>query len=605
MYRQSFIASALFFSSFFIQAGESTLIAPMLGGFGICKEAIANPSIKTGEEAQAFCREIGVSSAEMLDDYLTQLGPKVSPNGAFELGYMMGMPLLSYIKLDEGELTVDRSKIRGDLRMLEQSDRKAVVYLFANHFVSYGYMEQAKAIAESSDQELMQLSDGELPVDKYFSSAIYPWRLGDDTTLFSKARDLALDTVLEEVCAMPTEVQEKIAAFTTLGEVHHFFRNFKGGMGYGNDYQVTDYSPQSVRAFQSWLMNRFANISELNNLLHSEFQSFQEVFPPSKNKYQQTISHRYEHLDPFAHGVLPFFGWAFSKTNTPFNVNVYVDGQLAGQADVNMSRVDVAQALDELDDSNVGYRYDLDFSQLSRGNHDVELRFVQNGEESLLKSYVVQVDNNVEPWFAMPAFIRSLWQKVVPSENNDIRFWADHPSSEITVAFNPLAKLWLEFREYQVTHEIENYADRVASSCIASDKVFSHQVAPSFNPSWDPTLFAVEGSLEQNDHYQLGINLYGGVTYGDFFFDWLERHGHKRYGLPEMHTMSVLPPEQLAQALQRHHDSGAVFISPYFMSIVPEKYGRDPEHDKFKLLPDNKEYGSDKLYQAIKLIMNQ
>lgn len=112
--------------------------------------------------------------------------------------------------------------------------------------------------------------------------------------------------------------------------------------------------------------------------------------------------------------------------------------------------------------------------------------------------------------------------------------------------------MWLSFREYQVTHEIEQSADQIANSCIAPEKVFSHQVAPSFNPSWDPTLFAVEKSLEPNKHYQLDVNLYGGITYGGFFFDWLERHAHQSYGLPETHTMATLPAEELAQALQRH-----------------------------------------------------
>ena len=75
------------------------------------------------------------------------------------------------------------------------------------------------------------------------------------------------------------------------------------------------------------------------------FHAFNEVQPPAKNIYTDPDAKGYEHLDPFAHGVLPFFGWAFSKTNTPFVVNVYIDGGFVGHADVGMSRVDVAQAL--------------------------------------------------------------------------------------------------------------------------------------------------------------------------------------------------------------------------------------------------------------------
>jgi hypothetical protein len=45
---------------------------------------------------------------------------------------------------------------------------------------------------------------------------------------------------------------------------------------------------------------------------------------------------------------------------------------------------------------------------------------------------------------------------------------------------------------------------------------------------------------------------------------------------------------------------GAVFVTPYFISMAPDKF-RSPnnDHDKFRVAPDNPAYGSDHFYRAI------
>lgn len=579
---------------------QTTLIAPMLEGNGLCLSGVDNPELSDLESIRAFCEQRNESSAGLLERILSDLGPKVSPDGQFELGYMLGLSLLNYIQVKGKDITVDRTLIRRDLRLLQDSDRQAVLYFFANHFVAGDFVEEAKSVAEMGD-ELMLLNNGKTPLDGYFSSSIYPWRLDDSSSHFYAARKLALEAVLEELCALPESDLGKIRAVTTLGEVHHQFPNFSQGMGYDAEYYITDYSPASIAQFRGWLAQKFGSIERLNTRLGSRYASFDEINAPSKNIRTERLNNFFEHIDPYAHGVMPFFGWAFAKDHSDFEINVYLDGQYLDQAQTGLGRVDVAQALPELSDSRVGYRYDLDFSHLSPGRHTVELRFFHNGKESRLKKYDFAVINRSQgtPRLIQPFHLAS------PTLSNDdsIRFWADHPADTVGVYFNPLAKLWLEFREKQVTHEIEHFADMIQHSCIQPEQVFSHQIAPDFNPTWDPTLFAATDSLNKNPHYNLGINLYGGVISSDLFFDWLSQHQHERYGLPEMHPMLPQKPDEFVEVLQKHHEHGAVFLSPYFMSLVPEQYATDPAHDRFKLAPGNFEYGSNDFYKSIQMLM--
>ncbi len=598
------IATALLVGSavapvFAASSSTATLIAPMLEGNGLCLSGVNNPDLHDLESMRRYCEDLGESSASLLETILSDIGPKKSADGRFEMGYMLGLSLLSYVSWDGVNFSVDHEAIRKSLRLLGDSDRSVVLYFFANHFISGDSAALAKKLADTGD-ELMVLNNGKTPLDGYFSSTVYPWRVGDNQSLFFKARQQALEAVLDELCRLPKSDLAKVKAVTTLGEVHHQFPNFQQGMGYDSSYVITDYSERSIQQFRQWLSDEFGTVERLNVQLGADFESFAEIQPPSKDIRKQSLNNFFEHIDPYAHGIMPFFGWAFSTDGSPFEVNVYLDGQFLGQAQTGMTRVDVAQALPELSHSNVGYRYNLDFSHLSPGRHSVELRFFQNGTESSLSTYDFAVINRSQ---SSPRRVQGFHLAPVASkENKNIRFWADHPATTVGVYYNPLAKFWLEFRERQVTQDIEWFADLIANSCIDSEQVFSHQIAPDFNPSWDPTLFAASNSLKKNAHYNLGINLYGGIISSDLFFDWLDEQHHEKYGLPEMHPMLPQKPEELAGVLQRHHDQGAVFLSPYFMSLVPKQFATDPAHDRFKLDPSNMEYGSDQFYRAIQLL---
>lgn len=618
MFQKSIISTALIVTAGHAFSQQATLIAPMLEGSTLCQSAIDNRDQFTDpSQGIRFCQERNESGAALLESKLAKLGPATSPNGQFELGYMLGLPLLAYINIDnQGAFSVNRTAIQNDLKLLQETDRKAVLYLFANHFVSSNYAEQAREIA-SDPKELMTLADGSSPADDYFSSTIYPWRVNAPDSKFTQARTLAANAVMEELCGLPQSTQDKVKAITTLGEVHYFFKNFKQGMGYNTEYAITDYSPASLDAFHHWLEQKFGDIANLNKTLTADYQNFEQIQFPSINTLAPKTDHswldqilnygkpeptRLQHLDHNAYGSVPFFGWAASRDGSPIEIKVYLDGQFIDHAETGLTRLDVAQALDDLNDGSTGYRYDLDYRKLSGGEHQVELRFVYQGKEYLLRQYRLDVVASGDS----AATQNTVTLDAVSNIHDDqIRYSPDYPTDPIKVRYNPLAELWLAFRESQVTHEIERFADIIGSHCIAKDKIFSHQIAPDFNPNWNTSLFAASQSLKKNEHYNLGLNLYGGAIYKDQLFDWLEAQQHTRYGIPEMHPMLPEDPTMLANAFARHHEHGAVFLSPYFMSLIPDDIVVDPAHDKYRLSPINPDYGSKEFYQAIQTVMAQ
>lgn len=581
---------------------ETTLIAPMIAGMRGCASAYEKTAITDGEAAFEHCLREQESAASLIDAKLDKLGPAESADGRFALGYTLPMSLLSYLDFQGDLITVDRERVRHDLRVIGQSERKLVLYLFANHFAGRFQLNVARKLAEDP-RNLMRLANGTAPLDRYFLSSIYPWSLADENSSYDKARRLAASAVLDEVCKLPRTEIDKIQAVTVLGEVHHFFPNFMNGMGYSTgDYQITNYSSRSIAQFQHWLKEKYGNLTEFNAQLSSQFKTFSDVLPPSKNIKREPLQHFFEHIDAHAHGEIPFFGWAFDQQANDFNIHIFLNGDFLAAAKSGLTRLDVAQAIEGLEDSNVGYRHKLDYRNLPTGIHHVDVRYVSETASVSLATYELAVMDRQQ---SRPTRLRQHSRAVDRGNIPDsFRYWADYPPPSPAVFYNPLARLWLEFRSWQVTSDIERYAKLVKDSCLDDERVFSHQIGAGFKASWDPVLLASEASLEPNSHYNLGINLYGGIIHGNYFFNWLAENGHVRYGIPEMHPMTAQDPALLVSALRRHHRHGAVFMSPYFLSVQPARFGSDPEHDRFKIEPTNTEYGSNQLYKALQLLMN-
>jgi hypothetical protein len=116
---------------------------------------------------------------------------------------------------------------------------------------------------------------------------------------------------------------------------------------------------------------------------------------------------------------------------------------------------------------------------------------------------------------------------------------------------------------------------------------------------WNPVLFASDASIQGKQRYKKGINLYGGTA----SIALLQRHflePGEPFAVPEFHTQAWKDPAVAKQVLVELQQGGAVFVTPYFISMAPDRY-RNPgnAHDKFRVAPDNPAYGSDHFYRAI------
>ena len=48
-------------------------------------------------------------------------------------------------------------------------------------------------------------------------------------------REVAVNAVLDRVCYLPRRIQQRVVGVTLLGELHHMFPDFQGGMGFGGE----------------------------------------------------------------------------------------------------------------------------------------------------------------------------------------------------------------------------------------------------------------------------------------------------------------------------------------------------------------------------------
>ncbi len=75
-------------------------------------------------------------------------------------------------------------------------------------------------------------------------------------------------------------------------------------------------------------------------------------------------------------------------------------------------------------------------------------------------------------------------------EKQGVRFWLDMPAQLQDVYYNPLAKDWNQYRESQVYAQLAVFHERAIAAGLPAAKLFSHQIIPDVNPSWNPQLFA-------------------------------------------------------------------------------------------------------------------
>ena len=102
---------------------------------------------------------------------------------------------------------------------------------------------------------------------------------------------------------------------------------------------------------------------------------FEEITPPSKDIHKVSPNRYQEHIDSLAAGQIPVTGWVHvsNTQNTKKAVNIYLNGQHIGNAQVYLSQQDVRAAHPEFNTANVGWRYNLNFSHLPIKIHRIDL----------------------------------------------------------------------------------------------------------------------------------------------------------------------------------------------------------------------------------------
>lgn len=575
------------------------LLAPLIGGLWPCLFAESTPVDARHAYARG-CMLPTSSAAPLVASTLAQLTDKPAiSDRRFELGYAMALPLLRFMKRDGAQWAVDVPAIKRVAKTLQDEDRPVIVYLFSNHFGVDAPVEQA-LLADPAN--LMESQDGPMGRDKYYGIDVFPWSFVKTDNGITRMREQVTRALLDEICRLPAPVRERVRGVTVLGELHHMFPGYENNTGFAGSYRISDYSAASVAGFRIYLAKRFGNVVALNKQLGANFESFDAVSPPAKDVRTQTLGSFFEHIDPYAHGVLQVSGWTHVQGLAPSQtwIRIYRDGELAARVPAKFSRQDVAAVHPEYGTADVGWSHGLDFSRLAPGFHKIEVVLERAGQPpALLASRRIAVmDRSQSPPAELP--VRAITGLVQP--DSTVQSAVDAPADQATYYFNPLVPLWHAFRQQQVRVYLDHFRGVVAESCIPAGAIYSHQILPGVNPGWDVNKFAVDDQLDVPADMGLGVSLYGEASYGTSFTDQFARMGRSTYGITEFHPLRAMDSDQLRALLLQHRARGAQFVS-FFMDAKDLK-DSDPKATNFLAFsPSNEGYGSRPLFDATRQML--
>ncbi|QIL43027.1 hypothetical protein G7045_01430 [Acidovorax sp. HDW3] len=580
-------------------AHQPFIIAPTIEGMYLCDEATKNARITDIHAAESFCRSHKRNGAAAVMRLLDTLEPG-GPKGRTQVGFTLTLQLLGlYQKAPNGSWHIDANRIDAALQLVRDIKRPVVIYLAADHFDTVGPL--SKTLAQDP-QNLMQLRDGTVPQLGYFGYPILPYTLSTDPTIpVNKYRFEALELVAKRIASLPTAVQRRIVAINLLGELHQMFPDFENGMGMAVTMRTTDYSPQSVAGFRQWLQAKYQTTDELHQRTGLRYGSFGDVPAPSKDIRTETLQSFGEHYDTYAAGTLPLGGWLWDPDNAIQRLELYVDGKPSDTIGRYLNRLDVYRALAEVTSPNTGYRIDYDYTGLRPGRHIAQVIAHSQQGRSLLaeREFVVVPRDQSRTSSRTPTGLKNLnsTEKILPG----IRTYMDMPKPLQDVYYNPLARDWNAYRAAQVYAFLDGFYERAVKAGLPADKLYSHQIVPNVNSSWNHQLFAVDTTLQGNTRWKQGLNMYGGATNSPWMNSFIAQRKITGYGVPEFNPQQWKREGVHLAAMQTHMNAGARFIAPYYFSVVPQRFKANVEQDvnRMELAPDNPKDGSDKFYRAI------
>ena len=480
------------------------------------------------------------------------------------LGYMLAINVYDLFSKQSGEWVFDPAKLGFFTELFLEVGRPVVINLRANHFVGEGPL-----IAELLEDQssFACLNDGSPVREIYYSNAVFaPTFTLDESVPLNHYRFGGF----RRAAAMLSEFDRRhpgiIEAVTLAGELHHFLAELANPSAAGcfEGAQMTDYSPASIRDFRRWLRSRHTDVRRLNERFGTRFASWDEVDAPGTDLRRDSTAPLWMHMDSYADGHLPVFGWAELPANCA--LQVYLDGAPVGQADYGLSRLDVYEAVDWLADSGVGFRFDIDYRRLSPGPHHIHVvREADSGQRWLIGHRVVftgQLAGSAEANVNFPG----LDDLPAACDDRGSFAWLDHPPESLSLIFNPYAAEWQAFRESQVEALLMKFAQIAVEAGLDPRKLYSHQIMPQFEGSWNRLAFALPPDGLAKDLLTPGIDLYGGTTLYPGIAKFV---AGKSYAVPEFHPRmgKLISKDVFRRSLEYHRDLGADFLCPYFMAL--------------------------------------
>jgi len=509
---------------------DTFYLTPTVEDLFACDEGLQNSALTSAAEVNNYCIQRKLDAATGVSRLLDRLEPG-GPKGQVQLGFVATLQLLALYKRDGPKWVIDDNKLDVYLQLLTKVKRPVVVYLAADHFDSQGPLTGELL---QDPRNLMLLGNGKPALSSYFGYKIVPYTLEtDDNICVNFYRFGALKHVAKRLGSLPKTVQDRIVAVTLAGELHHMFPDFESGTGRYDSIQVTDYSAASVAGFQRWLSDKYQNLDKFNTALGTNFASFQSVPAPAADWRKGGADAKFfDHYDAYADGTLPIAGWLWDPLQRLTRVDLYVDGAKVGPVSTGFNRLDVYRALAEVTTPNVGFRYDLNFSKLKPGQHVAQVvgagtsgLYLLGSATFTVKKMGAQADKIVPA--ATLADVKPL------SDLANVKAYLDLPKADLDVYFNGLARDWNQYRAWQVRRFLERLHTIARDAGLPANKIYSHQVLPHVNSSWNPQLFAVDQTLAANVPWRAGINLYGGATESDWVRRYMAQRKFTAYGVPE------------------------------------------------------------------------
>jgi Beta-galactosidase len=571
---------------------KSFLVAPWIEEMGI-RSWYEDP------ELVEMLRKSGLTPATMLQGVLSALdGGK--PAEGIELGFMLSINVYDLFTRKE-TWTFDRSKFQFFLDFMRDVGRPVVINLRANHFVGESELARELAADESS---LARASDGSFIREIYFNNATFaPVFSQDEHILLNRFRFGGFREATSMLGTFDREVPGLLRAVTLAGELHHYVTNLADPTSAGRfeGMQTTDYSDASIREFGAWLRARYETVESLNERFGTSFPTWGEVVPPRVDVTKQPDAALWMHMDSYAAGSVPIFGWA--ELGERDRIEIFVDGECQGEARYHLSRLDVYDVLPHLASSDVGFRYELNYRSLQTGAHIIHL-VVRRADGSRLllarRSVCVGAANS-----GSSAGAYAHLDGLPAASGAGVAGCADHPADGRTLLYNPYAAEWQTFREFQVSNLLATFTRIALEGGLDPNKIFSHQIASHLEGSWNYAAFAVDTRDIAEAACLPGLSLYGGSVTSPHLLSLTKG---RPYGVSELHPrMEKLQSRAIyRRTLEYHRENGAAFVCPYFMGIARKHFcGPRNTVGDMRIHPLNPVLGSSFFYAALREFLRQ